>query len=468
MKKKQTKIVATISDRCCDKDFIRTLYLEGMNVVRLNTAHQTLEDTLKVVENVRAVSADIAILLDTKGPEVRTANMSEALSVQQGDEIYIGEIPSGKVGFVTNYEHFVKDVPVDASILIDDGSVCLTVINKSPYTLACRVENSGEIGKRKSINVPGIHLSLPALSDKDREYIGFAIEHDIDFIAHSFVRSKEDLKEIQVMLDAAGSKVKIIAKIENREGVDNIKQILKYCAGVMVARGDLGIEIPAEEVPAIQKHIIRTCIKKAKPVITATQMLHSMIENPRPTRAEVSDVANAVYDGTDAIMLSGETAYGKYPVESVRTMAKIARKVETQKAKLTDLPVFKSRNRVRNYLAKCAVSAALELPVTSMIIDCDTGHSARVVSAYRGHIPIFAKAADQRTVRELALSYGVYPSQMEMPETTDAMVRMSLESLLASGDVHKDDLVVILAGTPGNTDGSNFIEVNTVAKSLGK
>ncbi|MBN2509792.1 MAG: pyruvate kinase [Spirochaetales bacterium] len=468
MKKKQTKIVATISDMRCDTDFIKTLYLEGMNVARLNTAHQSLEDTLRVVKNIREVSSEIAILLDTKGPEVRTAGITEPLSVQQGDEIFIGEIPPGKQGFAATYSHFVKDVPVDARILIDDGLVSLLVINKSPHTLVCQVENSGQIGKKKSVNVPGVHLGLPALSDKDREYINFAIEHDIDFIAHSFVRSKEDLKEIQDILDAAGSRVKIIAKIENREGVQNLKQILKYSAGVMVARGDLGIEIPAEEVPAVQKHIIRACIKKAKPVITATQMLHSMIENPRPTRAEVSDVANAVYDGTDAIMLSGETAYGKYPVESVRTMAKIVRKVETQKAQLTDLPVFKSRNHVRNYLAKCAVSAAIELPVTSMIIDSDTGHSARVVSAYRGHIPIFAKAQDSRVVRELALSYGVYPSQMDMPETTDAMVRKSLESLLEHGEIHRDDLVVILAGTPGNTEGSNFIEVNTVAKTLGR
>ena len=466
--KKQTKIVATISDRRCDVDFIKSLYLEGMNVVRLNTAHQSTEDTNKVIENVRKVSGDIAILIDTKGPEVRTAGIDGTIQVKEGDEIFIGEIPPGKSGFQTNYQHFVQDLPVDSQILIDDGSVCLKVINKSRHTLVCRVENNGGIGNKKSVNVPGVHLNLPSLSEKDIDYIHFAVKHDIDYIAHSFVRSREDVKAIQSILDEHGSKVKIIAKIENREGVDNIKQILKACAGVMIARGDLGIEIPAEEVPAIQKSIIKTCIKKAKPVITATQMLHSMIEQPRPTRAEVSDVANAIFDGTDAVMLSGETAYGKYPVEAVRLMAKIARKVETQKEKLADLPVFKSRNRVRNYLAKAAVSAALELPVTAMIIDCDTGHSARVVSAYRGHIPIFAKAGDSRVVRELSLSYGVYPSYMEMPETTDVMVQKSLESLLESGDIHMDEMVVILAGTPGNSEGSNFIEINTVAKTLGK
>lgn len=468
MKKKQTKIVATISDRRCDPDFIRSLFLEGMNVVRLNTAHQSPADSLKVVESVRSVSEDIAIMLDTKGPEVRTCCMDEKLEVSEGEEVFFGEVPADKKGLTASYPHFVKDIPVDARILIDDGAVSLLVINKSAKTLVCRVENSGAIGNKKSINVPGVHLNLPTLSDKDREYIDFAVDHDIDFIAHSFVRSKEDLRQIQEILDARNSKVKIIAKLENREGVENLKQILKHCAGVMIARGDLGIEIPAEEVPTIQKQIIRTCTKRAKPVITATQLLHSMIENPRPTRAEVSDVANAIYDGTDAVMLSGESAYGKYPVEAVRYLAKIARKVESQKSKLTDLPVFKGRHKVRNYLAKAAVSAALELPVNSMVIDCDTGRSARVVSAYRGHMPIYAKAGTKRVVRELALSFGVYPSYMEMPRTTDEMVRRSLETLLESGDLHREDMVVILAGTPGISDGSDFIEINTVTKILGK
>ncbi len=462
MQNKQTKIVATISDINCEVELIQELFENGMNIARLNTAHQTPEDTLRVVKNIRAVSDQIAIIVDTKGPEVRTQNVDTPLYVQPGDEIFIGEYHGTGKHYQVNYEHFVHEVPVHARILINDGSVGMTVTEKKETYLVCRIENSGKIGNRKSVNVPGIHLNVPLLTEKDRAYIQFCAEHDIDFIAHSFVRNKKDVQDIQDMLDAAQSRVKIIAKIENRKGVENIHEILEHVFGIMIARGDLGVEIPGEEVPIVQKKIIHLCMRRAKPVITATQMLHSMTENPAPTRAEISDVANAIFDGTDAIMLSSETTHGKYPVEAVKTMARIAHTVEREKPKLTDLPVFQDKKVVRNYLAKCAVSAALELPVKAIIVDTSTGFSSRIVAAYRGHIPIYTKCHDRRVVRELMLSYGIYPSFMEMPPSTDELVGRSLTALVHENKVALNDLVVVLAGVPGHQSGSDFLEINTV------
>lgn len=437
-----------------------------MNIVRLNTAHQTPEDTLKIVNNVRKISDDISLLVDTKGPEVRTKDLENKIMVSEGDIIYIGDHQDKECTFQVNYDNFVKEVPAGSQVLIDDGSVIMTVKEKNNSYLTCEILNKGEIANKKSVNVPGVHLNVPSLSDKDKEYIQFAIENDLDFIAHSFVRNKEDVAEIQSLLDKANSRVKIIAKIENKEGVDNIEEILENVYGVMIARGDLGVEMPGEVVPVIQKKIINICMRMAKPVITATQMLHSMIENPAPTRAEISDVANAIYDGTDAIMLSGETAYGKYPVESVKTMTKIALTVEEEKAEMKDLPVFQTKNIVRNYLAKCTVSAAKELPVKAIIIDTLTGFSARTVSAYRGKVPIYAKCHDKRIVRELMLNYGIYPSFMEMPKSTDQLVVNGLKALLEDNKVEMKDLVAILAGVPDSENDSDFLEINTVENCL--
>jgi len=462
---RNTKIVATVSDRNCDASLISELRDAGMSVVRLNTAHQEPEDTLKVIRNVRAVSDTISLMLDTKGPEVRTAGIEEPIEVAAGDRVRIART-GGPRTFRVNYDGFISDIPQGAQILIDDGLLELLVVEKSDDFLDCEVRDYGFIRGKKSINVPGVHLNLPSLSDRDRMYIEFAIEHDLDFIAHSFVRSRKDVEDVQAILDERGSKVKIIAKIENRQGVENLPEILDAAFGVMVARGDLGIEIPAAEVPAIQKQIINACVKRAKPVITATQLLHSMIENPRPTRAEVSDVANAVFDGTDALMLSGETASGRYPVESVRMLAEIACVVEREKPKFWDLPVFQVKNRLRNYLAKTAISAALELPVKAVVVDTESGYTARIVSAYRGPIPVYATSPHMRVARELSLSYGVNPSYLPEPNSTYDLVRSSLAILLDNASITLDDLVVILAGTPGRSTGSNFIELNTARQCL--
>ena len=468
MVKKQTKIVATISDLMCDVDHIKALYEAGVNVVRLNTAHQKEDDTLKVIKNVRAVSDKLALLLDTKGPEVRTANIEAPIEVAEGEtiRIYKDAVPAGQKGFQTNYDGFVSEVEVGSRVLIDDGETGMIVTGKGTGYLELKIGNAGKIKNRKSINAPDTSLTLPSITEKDRNYIKFAADNDLDFVAHSFVRNKQDVLDVQAILDQYGSKAKIIAKIENIEGVTNIDEILDAAYGVMVARGDLGIEVPAEEVPVYQKMMIRKCIARGKPVITATQMLHTMIENPRPTRAEVSDVANAIFDGTDAVMLSGETAYGKYPLEAVGVMARIAVQIEKVKEKVREHGAYATDNPIRDYLAQAAIQAIQTLPVKAVVCDTLTGRSARIISTYRADVPLYVKAHDARVVRQLALSYGVYPEYLPMPANTSDLIVQSLESLLKQGDLKKEDLVVILAGTPGHLEGSSILEINTVEKSL--
>ncbi|MDR2469091.1 MAG: pyruvate kinase, partial [Tannerella sp.] len=307
---KHTKIIATISDQRCEVEFLRALYEAGMNVARLNTAHLSVEGLSRVVNNIRAVSGRIGILIDTKGPEIRTTQSAAPIAFHAGDRVCMVGRPdemTTRKCICVSYEKIVEDMPVDGDILIDDGDLELHVIAKENGFLVCDVLNDAMLGSHKSVNVPGVPVCLPSLTDKDRENIRWAIDHQLDFIAHSFVRSKQDILDVQQLLDAQNSPIKIIAKIENQEGVDHINEILEAAYGIMVARGDLGIELPAERVPGIQRLLIRKCVEAKKPVIVATQMLHSMITNPRPTRAEVTDVANAIYYRTDAVMLSGET-----------------------------------------------------------------------------------------------------------------------------------------------------------------
>ena len=394
MEQKKTKIICTISDLRCNEDFIRELYQNGMNVVRINSAHATIEGAQTIVDNVRKVSDRIAILIDTKGPEVRLTAMENSVGfpVKENDLIKIGNDPKAtcRPGMLyTNCASFVNDVPVGADILIDDGSIKLTVMEKDQDTLTCQVMNPGALKGKKSINVPGVHISLPALTEKDRIFVDWAIDADIDFIAHSFVRNKEDLIEIQEILDKRESHLKIISKIENQQGIDNLDEILSHCYGVMIARGDLGVEIAAEKIPLIQKKLIQRCRARKKPVIVATQMLHSMIENPRPTRAEVSDVANAILQSTDAIMLSGETASGNYPVEAVETMSRIA--IETEESILTppDLDLENVTKPIAGVLARSLVAATLKLPVKAIIFDTWSGRTGRYLAEFRPKVPIY-------------------------------------------------------------------------------
>lgn len=463
--KKFTKIVATISDRKCEQEFLKELFEEGVNVVRLNTAHQGRAEALKVVENVRAVSSNIALLLDTKGPEVRTKGLEEDISVKTGDILFLTgdeEIEARKDLFKVNYSDLYSDLSIEDRILIDDGDIELIVIDKIDSELKLEVLNDGIIKNNKSVNIPGVSISLPALSEKDRDFILFAIENDIDFIAHSFVRKKEDVKEVQDILDEHNSNIKIIAKIENQEGVDNIDEILDNVYGIMVARGDLAIEIPAERIPVIQKRIVNKCIESKKPVIIATQMLHSMIEHPRPTRAEVTDIANAVYNRTDAIMLSGETAYGKYPIEAVQTMVKVAREIEKEHVANESQNLVRINNEITAVLARAAVHACKRIPVSAIITDTLTGRTARYVSAFRGNIPVYARCYKKNVMRELALSYGVDPDFVEKKESRDEFVKESLESMLKKRYVTPQDQVLIIGGSFGRSQGATFMEISKV------
>lgn len=461
---KRTKIVATISDKKAEPEFIRKLYNAGMDVVRINTAHQEIEGTMRLMENVRKVSDKIAFLLDTKGPEIRTTVSEGTLNFTRGEHVNIIGDPESRTNnsvIAVTYSDFARDVPVGSHILIDDGILELEVLSKDGQVLECEVLNDAPLGSRKSVNVPKVKLCLPSISEKDRRYIDFAIENDIDFIAHSFVRSAQDVQDVQKILDEKNSKIKIIAKIENQEGVDNLNEILENSYGIMVARGDLAIEIPYERIPGIQRRIINKCIKKRKPVIVATQMLHSMIENPRPTRAEISDIANAIYWQTDAIMLSGETAYGKYPVESVETMTRVAREVEKNKEKFLELPAGSITGEVSAYLAKVAVKTASRVGAKYIISDTVRGRTIRNMAAYRGYNPIIAQCYSDRTMRELALSYGVYPSLQEKHKSSEKFLKIALENLLKSHELKDNDILVVLAGNFNRGAGSSYIEVGS-------
>ena len=465
---KKTKVVATVSDLKCDVDFIKSLYDAGMNVVRLNTAHQSLEDTLRVVENIRKVSDSIAILLDTKGPEIRTKLFGASFEVEENDILYIrnSEDKSGnKLQMGVSYQNFISDIPVNSRILIDDGDIELLVMEVLSEEIKCKVTNSGIIKNKKSVNVPDVSFKLPSLSTKDREYVDFAIEHDLDFIAHSFVRNKQDVLDIQNMLDAKNSEVKIIAKIENHEGVANIDEILDHTYGIMVARGDLAIEIPYEKIPGTQKMIINKCIEKRKPVIIATQMLHSMIENPRPTRAEVSDIANAIYSKADAIMLSGETAYGKYPVEAVKTMTKVAKEVEISRSDLHHVKELIMSTDISAHLCRSAVKASLKLDCRAIVADTKTGRTVRNMAGYRGRKTIYAQCYSKRVVRELALSFGVDAHYIDIKEGGNFRCD-TLNILVEHGHLSPEDRIVVLGGRHGSSHGASHIEISNVKNLL--
>jgi pyruvate kinase len=465
MNRKRTKIVATISDRNCESAFIKELFDSGMDVIRINSAHLSIEGALKIIENTRKVSDTIAILLDTKGPEIRTTICDSSIQLKKGTTVSITGDPDKKSeGSCINvtYKAFADNIPVGSQILIDDGELELKVTGRRGNSLDCFVENDGLLGSRKSVNIPGAKITLPSLTDKDRTFIKMAIEKNIDFIAHSFVRSKQDVLDVQSILDEAGSEIKIIAKIENQEGVDNIDEILENVYGIMVARGDLAIEIPYEKIPGIQRMIIWKCINKRKPVIIATQMLHSMITNPRPTRAEVSDIASAIYSQTDAIMLSGETASGKYPVEAVKTMAKVALEVEMNKEKYLELPSVDLSGEISSYLAKVAVKTTIRIGARGIIADTTLGRSIRDMAAYRGINLVLAQCYTTRTMRELALSYGVYASFQERKMSIDEFIHIALKNLTVAHDLLGDDIVVVLAGNFSGGSGFSFIEVGSV------
>ena len=471
---KQTKIVASISDRRCDVDFIRQLFFAGMNVVRMNTAHATPDGIRTIIKNVRTVSPHIALMIDTKGPEVRTTGVDQPIEYKTGDVVKIfgrPDMDSSHDIVNLSYPDIAKDVKVGDDILFDDGELDMKVMDIEGPTVVAQVQNDGVLGAHKSVNVPGEHIALPALTEKDYQNILLAIDEDIDFIAHSFVRSADDVLAIQKILDEHNSDIKIISKIENQEGVDNIDEIIDASYGVMIARGDLGIEVPIERIPGIQRQIIRKCVMKKKPVIVATQMLHTMIKNPRPTRAEVTDIANAIYSYTDALMLSGETASGKYPLEAVKTMAAIAEQAEKDRNAMGEYEVPMNENcSQREFLAHAAIDATRKLGVAGIITDSMPGETARHLAAFRGPNPILAICYNEKTQRWLNLSFGVIAIHQKDKISPNYMFTAALRMLRQKGYITLDDKIAYLSGRfgLGNSGGTTFLEINKVRQVFDK
>lgn len=476
---KKTKIVCTIGPASESKETLKTLMLSGMNVARLNFSHGSHEEHRARIESIKEVRENlglpVALMLDTKGPEIRLGDFDvDEVELKEGDFYTLSMDPSvrgDEKRASVSYAGLANDVKIGSTILIDDGLVELTVekIDENGEILTL-VKNNGIIKGHKGVNVPDVKTSLPAITEKDKSDLIFGIEQGIDFVAASFIRKAQDVFEIRRILEEnGGASIRIISKIENREGVDNIAEILSASDGIMVARGDLGVEIPAEEIPLIQKHIVRMCNEVGKNVIIATQMLDSMQRNPRPTRAEVTDVANAILDGTDAIMLSGETAAGKYPELAVKTMAKIAVNVE-ESSSFKEMVLRRERwseSHTSNAISEASCRLAKELGASAILCPTTGGSTARAISKYRPEVPVIAATYDEDVRRSLALTWGVESVITEMVKSTDAVIESAISTAFREEKVSEGDLIVITAGIPAGVSGTtNMIKVHTVGNVL--
>lgn len=454
---KKTKIVCTMGPNTDNREIMKELALNGMDVARFNFSHGDHAEhkhRLEILESVREeLGIPIASLLDTKGPEIRTGKLKDGkkVTLKEGDlyTLTTEEIVGDETRGYINYAGLAEDVKPGDRILIDDGLIELHVREVNGTDIVCRIENGGELGEKKGVNVPGVRVKLPALTDKDKEDICFGVDAGFDFVAASFVRNADAIREIREILDEKGSAMQIIAKIENEEGIENIDSIIEASDGIMVARGDMGVEIPAEKVPHIQKMIIRKCNLACKVVITATQMLDSMIRNPRPTRAEVSDVANAVYEGTDAVMLSGETAMGSYPIEAVRMMSQIAEESE----KYLDYMFYQRRKvsaenlrNISNTVCYSSVATASDLEAPVIVAPSVSGFTTRMLSKWRPKALIAGLSPSMTAVRQMQLYWGVKPFHAKRAESTDALLFASVELLKEKGIVKEGQIVVATAG----------------------
>lgn len=476
---RKTKIVCTIGPASESVDKLVELMNAGMNVARLNFSHGDHAEHGARITNIREAARrtgkTVGILLDTKGPEIRTGDMAtEKVYLKKGQDLIVSmeEVKGTDEKISVTYTGLANDVQPGSKILLDDGLIELEVVSVSNKEIKTKVMNSGELKSKKGVNVPGVSVNLPGITEKDAKDILFGIEQGIDFIAASFVRRASDVLEIHELLEKNNAtNIMIIPKIENQEGVENIDEILSVSDGLMVARGDLGVEIPAEEVPLVQKQLIRKCNACAKPVITATQMLDSMQRNPRPTRAEASDVANAIFDGTDAIMLSGETAAGDYPVEAVQTMNRIAARTEEalNYKELFDARTNESETTITDAIGQAVANTALNLNVSTIITATVSGHTARVVSKYRPKAAIVAVTSTEEALRKLTLVWGVFPKLGHTATSTDEMLDVAVNEALKSGLVRHGDLVVITAGVPvGEVGTTNLLKVHVVGEILAK
>ena len=479
MKLKKTKIVCTVGPACEDKDLLVKMLESGMNVARMNFSHGSHEEHKRRMDVVKAardiVGKPVGIMLDTKGPEVRIGCFEGGRAeIITGKQVIltVEDVLGTAERFSVSYKELHKEAKVGTKILIADGLIALTVTKVVGNDVYCKALNGGSLSDRKNVNIPGATSKLPALTERDKEDLRFGVEQEIDFVAASFIRKASDILEIkQVLQSCGGERIFVIAKIENQEGVDNVDEILKVADGLMVARGDLGVEIPTEEMPLVQKMLIRKANEVGKPVITATQMLDSMIKNPRPTRAEVTDIANSILDGTDAIMLSGETAAGAYPLEAVKTMADIAKRAET----MVDFEknLAKDHNNgivsVSNAISYASCSTALDLGAAAIIIPTHSGTTARMVSKFRPSMPIIAAVVDEHIRRRLSLIYGVYSVIVVFSENTDTALENSVKGAVDGGYVQSGELVVITAGIPVGVSGTtNMLKVHVVGEVVAR
>ncbi|MDM6037076.1 pyruvate kinase [Staphylococcus aureus] len=475
---RKTKIVCTIGPASESEEMIEKLINAGMNVARLNFSHGSHEEHKGRIDTIRKVAKRldkiVAILLDTKGPEIRTHNMKDGIiELERGNEVIVSmnEVEGTPEKFSVTYENLINDVQVGSYILLDDGLIELQVkdIDHAKKEVKCDILNSGELKNKKGVNLPGVRVSLPGITEKDAEDIRFGIKENVDFIAASFVRRPSDVLEIREILEEQKANISVFPKIENQEGIDNIAEILEVSDGLMVARGDMGVEIPPEKVPMVQKDLIRQCNKLGKPVITATQMLDSMQRNPRATRAEASDVANAIYDGTDAVMLSGETAAGLYPEEAVKTMRNIAVSAEAAqdyKKLLSDRTKLVETSLV-NAIGISVAHTALNLNVKAIVAATESGSTARTISKYRPHSDIIAVTPSEETARKCSIVWGVQPVVKKGRKSTDALLNNAVATAVETGRVSNGDLIIITAGVPtGETGTTNMMKIHLVGDEI--
>ena len=470
---RKTKIICTLGPSTDKDGVLRELVANGMNVARFNFSHGSYEEHKGRLDMLKAVRAElnkpVAALLDTKGPEIRLKefkNGVEMLEAGQTFTLTTREVEGTKEICSITYKDLPQDVHEGGTIMLDDGLIKLAIKSVTDTDIVCEVLNSGKIKTKKGVNVPGVHLSMPYLSQRDRDDIIFGIQQGFDFIAASFVRTAQDVYDIRNLLNEYDSNIRIIAKIENTEGVEKFDEILAASDGIMVARGDMGVEIPFERLPGIQKHFIRSCCQAGKTVITATQMLDSMEESRRPTRAEISDVANAVFDGSSAVMLSGETAAGKYPVDAVKTMARIAEQAE-QDAFAAD--IYKNiwhamdHSDNTNAVSAAACTMAEQTYAQAIIADTSTGKAARRVAKYRPAQMILAATPSEKVYHQLSLVWGVYPLRTQPVDSVDVLFHCAIEKAKELGYIASGDTVVMTAGIPLNTHGStNMVKVQTI------
>ena len=473
---RKTKIICTLGPSTDKDGVLRELVANGMNVARFNFSHGSHEEHKGRLDNLKAIRAElgkpVAALLDTKGPEIRLKefkNGVEMLEAGQTFTLTTREVEGTKEICSITYKDLPQDVHEGGTIMLDDGLIKLRITNVTDTDITCEVLNSGKIKNKKGVNVPGVHLSMPYLSQRDRDDIIFGVQQGFDFIAASFVRTAQDVYDIRNLLNEYDSNIRIIAKIENREGVNNIDSILAAADAVMVARGDLGVEIDFTELPGIQKSVIDRSFSFGKPIVTATQMLDSMMVNPRPTRAEISDVANAIYDGTSAIMLSGETAAGAYPVEALKTMSAIAERTENEVHYRDNRLVDASNGQisVSDATAHAACLTAKDVNASAIVTVSESGNTARLLSKYRPAQPIIACVMNEQVQRQLAISWGITPLMMPLAHSTDELIEMSTSLAKENGYLHDGELAVVTAGVPVGVSGTtNMIKIHMIGNCL--